>query len=145
MPPKMRGEDLFTNDIFKIELPGSVTVGHFSRCSGLEMSFEVFEYAEGGNNDFAHKLPGRLTYPNLVLSRGLTDSDALLKWFAQTKTKAQTGDITLTVRGGDQTRTFAFHDAFPVRWTGPSFDANGAAVFGTETLEIAHSGMVLPT
>ena len=36
------------------------------------------------------------------------------------------------------------HDAFPVRWTGPSFDANGAAVFGTETLEIAHSGLVLP-
>jgi phage tail-like protein len=84
-------------------------------------------------------------HPNLVLSRGLTDSDALLKWVAQTKTKAQTGDITLTVRSADHTRTFAFHDAFPVKWTGPSFDANGAAVFGTETLEIAHSGLVLPT
>jgi phage tail-like protein len=84
-------------------------------------------------------------HPNLVLSRGLTDSDALLRWFAQTKTKAQTGDITLTVRSAEQTRTFAFHDAFPVRWTGPSFDANGAATFGTETLEIAHSGLVLPT
>ena len=79
MPGKMRGEELFTNDIFKIELPGSVTVGHFSRCSGLELSFEVFEYAEGGNNEFAHKLPGRLMHPNLVLSRGLTDSDALLE------------------------------------------------------------------
>jgi phage tail-like protein len=145
MPPKMRGEDLFTNDIFKIELPGSVTVGHFSRCSGLELSIEVFEYAEGGNNEFAHKLPGRLMHPNLVLSRGLTDSDTLLKWFAQTKTKAQTGDITLTVRSADHTRTFAFHDAFPIKWTGPSFDANGPAVFGTEMLEIAHSGLVLPT
>jgi len=142
---KMRGEELFTNDIFKIELPNSVTVGHFSRCSGLEMSFEVFEYAEGGNNEFAHKLPGRLMYPNLVLSRGLTDSDTLLKWFAQTKIKAETGDITLTVHSDDRTRTFAFHDAFPVRWTGPSFDANGVATLGTETLEIAHSGLVLPT
>ena len=120
-------------------------LGIFKGMEGLEVWFDVLEYAEGGNNDYAHKLPGRLLHPNLVLSRGLTDSDALLKWFAQTKTKAQTGDITLTVRGGDQTRTFAFHDAFPVRWTGPSFDANGAAVFGTETLEIAHSGLVLPT
>jgi phage tail-like protein len=145
MPPKMRGEDLFTNDIFKIALPGSVTVGHFSRCSGLELTFEVLEYAEGGNNDYSHKLPGRLMHPNLVLSRGLTDSDALLKWFGQTKTKAERGDITLTVESGGMKRTFAFHDAFPVRWTGPSFDANGAAVFGTETLEIAHSGLVLPT
>src|SRR6201987_1490418 len=125
MPPKMRGEDLFTNDIFKIELPDSVTVGHFSHCSGLALSFEVFEYAEGGNNEFAHKLPGRLTHPNLVLSRGLTDSDALLKWFAQTKPKGQVGDIPLPVRSAEQTRTSAFHDAFPVRWTGPSFDANG--------------------
>jgi phage tail-like protein len=137
-------EELFTHDVFKIELPGSVTVGHFSRCSGLELSFEVFEYAEGGNNEFAHRLPGRLLFPNLVLSRGLTDSDALLKWFAQTKTKAQVGDVTLTVQSGGLTRTFAFRDAFPVRWTGPSFDANAAAVFGTETLEIAHSGMALP-
>ena len=144
MGPKMRSEDLFTNDIFKLELPSSVTVGHFSRCSGLELSFEVFEYAEGGNNEFAHKLPGRLQFPNLVLSRGLTDSDVLLTWFAQTKTRAQLGDITLTVRSADQTRTFAFHDAFPVRWTGPSFDANGPATLGTETLEIAHSGLVLP-
>jgi phage tail-like protein len=144
MPGKMRGEELFANDIFKIALPGSVTVGHFSHCSGLELSFDVFEYAEGGNNEFAHKLPGRLRHPNLVLSRGLTDSDTLLRWFAQTKTKAQVGDITLTVQSANQTRTFAFHDAFPVRWTGPSFDANGAATFGTETLEIAHSGLVLP-
>jgi phage tail-like protein len=140
----MRGEELFTNDIFKIELPGWVTVGHFSRCSGLELSFEIYEYAEGGNNEYPHRLPGRLQFPNLVLSRGLTDSDALLKWFAQTKTHAQPGDITLTVQSANQTRTFSFHDAFPVRWTGPSFDANGAATFGTETLEIAHSGLVLP-
>jgi phage tail-like protein len=137
-------EELFTHDIFKIELPNSVTVGHFSQCSGLELSFDVFEYAEGGVNEFAHKLPGRLSFPNLVLSRGLTDSDTLLKWFARTKTKAQVGDVTLTVQSGTLTRTFAFHDAFPVRWTGPSFDANHPSVFGTETLEIAHSGLVLP-
>jgi len=48
------------------------------------------------------------------------------------------------VQSAGQTRTFAVHDAFPVRWSGPSFDANAAATFGTETLEIAHSGMVLP-
>lgn len=138
-------DELLTHDLFKIELPGSVTVGQFSQCSGLELTFEVYEYAEGGNNEFAHKLPGRLQFPNLVLSRGLTDSDALLKWFAQTKSKAQVGDVTLTVKSGDLTRTFAFHDAFPVRWTGPTFDANSAAVFGTETLEIAHSGLVLPS
>jgi hypothetical protein len=37
-----------------------------------------------------------------------------------------------------------FADAFPVRWTGPSFDANTTGL-GTESLEIAHSGLTLPS
>jgi phage tail-like protein len=83
-------EQLIAADVFILSVPDIDTIGQFSHCSGLEMWFEMYEYAEGGNNDFVHKLPGRLIFPNLVLSRGLTNSDALLRWFAQTKTKAQT-------------------------------------------------------
>jgi phage tail-like protein len=136
--------DLLTSDLFILKVPDIDTIGRFSRCSGLELSFEMFEYAEGGNNDFVWKLPGRVHFPNLVLERGLTNEDALLKWFAQTKTKAETKQITLTIKSGSRERTFTFGDAFPVRWTGPSFDANATTV-GTESLEIAHSGLVLPT
>ena len=35
-------------------------------CCGLELGFDVYEYQEGGNNDFVHHLPGGLRYPNLV-------------------------------------------------------------------------------
>jgi phage tail-like protein len=136
-------EQIITTDVFIISVPDIDTIGQFSHCSGLEMSFEMFEYAEGGNNDFVHKLPGRLQFPNLLLTRGLTNSNALLMWFAQTKTKAQTKQVTLTVKSGTSQRVFTFADAFPVRWTGPSFDT-GAAALGTESLEIAHSGLTLP-
>jgi phage tail-like protein len=135
---------LISTDVFILSVPDIDTIGQFSHCSGLEMSFEMYEYAEGGNNDFVHKLPGRLQFPNLLLTRGLTNSDALLKWFAQTKTKAQTKQVTLTVKSGDSQRVFTFADAFPVRWTGPSFDSNAAAI-GTESLEVAHSGLTLPS
>ena len=27
------------------------------------MEFDVFEWAEGGNNEFVHHLPGRVRYP----------------------------------------------------------------------------------
>jgi phage tail-like protein len=137
-------EQLIAADVFILSVPEIDTIGQFSHCSGLEMSFEMYEYAEGGNNDFVHKLPGRLHFPNLLLSRGLTNSDALLKWFAQTKTKAETKQVTLTVKSGPNQRQFAFQDAFPVRWTGPTFDTNAPAM-GTESLEIAHSGLTLPT
>ena len=39
------------------------------------MQFDVFEWAEGGNNEFVHHLPGRLRYPYLSLDSGLTDND----------------------------------------------------------------------
>jgi hypothetical protein len=40
------------------------------------------------------------------------------------------------------TRTFTFADAFPVRWTGPQVNVNGASI-ATETLEVAHGGLKL--
>ena len=94
-------------------------------CCGLELYFDVFEYHEGGNNDFVHRLPGGLHYPNLVLSRGLTKEDVLLKWFCATHTKAERKEITLTLQTAEAERTWTFADAFPVKWTGPQVDSSG--------------------
>ena len=143
--------DLLTSDLFILKVPDIDTIGRFSRCSGLELSFEMYEYAEGGNNDFVHRLPGRMRYPNLKLSWGLVSDDVLLKWFMATHTKAETQEITLTLTAakGDLTRDlrkFTFTDAFPVRWSGPQLvsDHHDPESWG-ETLEIAHSGLKLPS
>jgi phage tail-like protein len=85
-----------------------------------------------------------LRFPNLLLTRGFTKSEALLQWFAKTQTKADIKQVTLTIKEGDNQRVLTFADAFPVRWTGPSFDANTTGL-GTESLEIAHSGLTLPS
>src|SRR6266849_3957473 len=108
-----------TTYIFVVKIPDIDPIGFFSQCSGLEMSFDVYEYREGGSNDFVHRLPGAMHYPNLLLSRGLTDEDALLRWFAATQTKPELKEMTLTLKGGDVERNWSFADAFPVRWTGP--------------------------
>jgi len=125
---------------FVLRIPDVDTVGFFMRCTGLELSFDVFEYREGGNNDFIHRLPGGLRYPNLVLSRGLTREDVLLKWFWATQTKAERKEITLTLQTADAERTWTFADAFPIKWTGPQIDSSGSEI-ATETLEIAHAGL----
>ena len=52
-------------------------MGHFAECSGVELEWEVMPYAEGGQNAFVHQLRGRITYPNLVLKRGITDDEAV--------------------------------------------------------------------
>lgn len=124
-------------------------LGVFKGLTGLEVNFDVLEYREGGNNDFVHRLPGRMTYPNLILSWGLVNDEALLQWFMKTHTQAETQEITLTLTAtkGDTTtdvRKFVFTDAFPVRWSGPQLQADAAdpETWG-ETLEIAHSGLKL--
>ncbi len=123
--------------------------GIFKGLSGLEVNIDVLEYREGGNNDLIHRLPGRITYPNLVLSWGLVNDATLLKWFTQTQTQAQLQEITLTLattKGDSQNdgRKFTFVDAFPVRWSGPQLMSDTIdPQTWHETLEIAHSGLKL--
>jgi len=135
-------QQIVTKYLFIVKIPDIDTIGYFSHCSGLELGFDVFEYQEGGNNDFVHRLPGPLRYPNLVLSRGLTEQEALLKWFMATRTEAERKEVTLTLKTGTTERIWTFADAFPVKWTGPTLDAETGDV-ATETLEIAHTGLKL--
>src|SRR5688572_26435162 len=49
--------------IFIVRIPEIDTIGCFNHCSGLELTFDVYDYREGGNNDFVHRLPGGVSYP----------------------------------------------------------------------------------
>jgi phage tail-like protein len=132
---------LLSRHTFTLKIPGIDEVGVFMQCSGLQIEFDVYEYHEGGNNDFVHRLPGAARYPNLVLSRGLTNEEALLKWFWATLTQADRKEVTITLSyGKSKPRSWTFTDAFPVKWSGPQMDANATDV-AIETLEIAHSGL----
>ena len=127
---------------FKVSIPDIDTIGYFAECRGLKMSVEVYEYRAGGNNDFVHHLPGRVSYPHLELSRGLTNEDALMKWFMDTTVKANLKEVTITLASGKVSRTWTFADAFPISWEGPSATA-GAGV-AMESLTICHSGLKVP-
>jgi phage tail-like protein len=131
---------------FQVQLTGANDpIGLFSECSGLSVEREVETYQEGGLNTFAHKLPGRLTYPNLVLKKGVTHETALMDWFYATANVSNRGSVTVTLKGphGQNVRSWAFDGAFPVKWTGPTLNA-GSSNVATETLEIAHQGMTRP-
>jgi phage tail-like protein len=126
---------------FKVELPG-MSIGRFRECTGIAVEIETKDYMEGGSNDFVHKLPTRVKYPNVVLKRGVTHEDALLKWFWDTRTTVQRRDMTITLLGpGAKTvRTWAFLNAYPVKWTGPNLNASSNQI-ATETLEVVHNGL----
>lgn len=58
----------------------SLALGGFSECSGLEMSMDIEEYSEGGNNGTVLRFPTRVKWTNLRLKRGVTFADELWQW-----------------------------------------------------------------
>lgn len=139
--PPFSGRFVFTVD--------GVTIGAFTEVSGLSVQIEVEELAEGGQNQYTHRLPGRMKWPNLVLKYGITDSDNLFEWFtkcsgegfagAQHKLDRRSGAVTLLDSTRKPFRTWQFIDAFPVKWTGPRLAA-ASRDLAVEELEVCHCG-----
>jgi len=72
--------DPFENFRFRVEIDGIVQAG-FTECSGLGSHIEVIEVREGTDPSSAtRKLPGRVTYPDIVLKWGVTASRELYNW-----------------------------------------------------------------
>ena len=138
---------------FLFEVDG-VTIGSFGEVYGLEVHVGVTTYAEGGENGFVHQLPGRMTWPNIILRRGVTDSDALFEWVNRTsgsgfaansnKLKRSTGAITVLGTGNERLRSWELRDVFAVRWSGPSFNAGSGRTL-SEEIELAHHGFTSKT
>jgi phage tail-like protein len=142
--PAERDLDKLGENRFKVEIEPSLPIGEFRECTGLAMEREILEYTEGGNNDFVYKLPGRVKFPNLVLKRGITDQKELLKWFWDVRSDLKLRTVTVTLvdaTGATDARVWAFENAYPVKWAGPNLNA-GSDSGATETLEIAHGGLV---
>lgn len=131
---------------FLVEIEG-LLVGGFTEVSGLQVETEVQEYREGGRNDYMHRLPGPVRYPqNLSLRRGLTAIDTLWAWqqeVADGVITRRNGTIYLLDRQGDPVTWWDFRDAYPVRWSGPEFRADTSAV-AVETVELTHRGISRP-
>ncbi len=115
----------------------------FMEVSGLEVQMDVLEYAEGGNNQFVHQLPGRAKIGHLTLKRGMTFSNAFLLWQMQVASgDIQRRNVSVAVfdLAGTELIRWNFDNAYPVKWSGPAFNSTGDAV-AIETLELAHEGM----
>jgi phage tail-like protein len=120
-------------------------LGDFSSCDGIGVEVVLESREEGGNNGFIWQFPTRLKYPNIKLTRPVSKqtADKIVNWVvgAVSGFSRGTGHIEAKTADGQTVATYDLHDVIPVRWTGPSLNADQPKVL-TETLEIAHSGFV---
>ena len=119
--------------------------GGFSECSGLEMSLDIEDYKEGGNNATILRFPTRVKWSNLRLKRGVALSDDLFLWhfaFTQGQVLRRDGVVTLQDEQQNPVKAWTFVRGLPIKWSGPSFNATQSQV-AIEELEIAHEGLQL--
>jgi phage tail-like protein len=137
-------KDPYLSYNFLVEIDGITRAG-FREASGLDSTQDPVEYREGTDAFTPRKLPGIVKYSNISLKWGITDDQELLKWrqaSADGKVERRNGSIVLLNSEGQEKVRWNFRDAWPTKWSGPSFNATGNEV-AIETLELAHEGLTL--
>ncbi|MGB5759507.1 MAG: phage tail protein [Acidimicrobiales bacterium] len=122
-----------------------VAAGQFQTVSGLSGSLEVMDHAEGGRNDFVHKLPVRHSWGPITLSRGVVRLPGLWYWYQaglnQSLGARRDGAIVLLTPSGVPAVGWIFRAGLAAKWTGPEMNATEDAI-ALESLEIAHQGLL---
>jgi phage tail-like protein len=118
---------------FKAEIDGFKGDVSFQSVEGLKASIPNDEtHKEGGENTYTHRFPGRISFGELTLKRGMVANSDLIQWFDLSMQLFifAPRDITVTLmdeKGGaiDQ---WVFRNAWPKGWDFESFDATTSKV-----------------
>lgn len=139
-------EDVLAGFHFKVEVGGKVA-GYFTEAAGIGSSNEVIEHKVVNEQGIEHiqKIPGRMTFEDITLKRGITSSLDIWEWRKQVEDgevgKARTdGSIVMYDQELKEIARWNFENAWPAKVSGPSFNA-GSADVGIEELVITHEHM----
>jgi len=120
-------------------------IAGFTECTGLDMTMDLEEYPEGGNNGTVLKFPKRARYGEIVLKKGITKDTTLFDWFygfTQGAGKRKDGVITLRDARGKPHTVWGFSRGLPSKYTGPTLNAQQSAV-AIQSITITHEGIYL--
>jgi len=123
--------------------------GSFEEVSGLQAELQFETVPEGGENRFAHRLPTRTKFSNLVLKRGLVvRGSTLSRWTAETLgafaskvIKPRGLNVILLGEKGDPLVTWTVYQAYPLRWQLAPLNSMDGKIL-TESLELTYSYFV---
>lgn len=129
---------------FKVEVLGLTPVAddlRFVEVGGLALEVATEEVAEGGENRFAQRYPGRAKYGDLVLKRGLLKTSEVWNWARQCieDLDVQPRDVNVTLLNPEHEPLMTWHviGAFPVKWSVSDLNATANA-FVVETMTLAY-------
>ncbi len=142
-----RQNDPFLNTKFRVEIDG-ISIHEFSEVIMPQAQADVVEWRTGSGPPWPRKLPGLISYSNLVLTRGLTGSNELFDYWKEvvdgTLSRRVIVVFLLDETGQTVVKRWNFHETWPCRYELSGLDADGDEVV-TETVEIAYDYFVAET
>lgn len=140
----MADTEIFRNYNFSLELGQGVVGGYFTDVSGMGVKVEAIDYREGGAAPAVRKLPGRVSYGDITLRWGMSQSTEMWEWLLTavngTVMRREVSIILLSPDGqGEQVR-WNLRGAWVTEWRGAQLDASaqGAAI---ESMILTHEGL----
>lgn len=129
---------------FKVEVLGLTPVAddlRFTEVGGLALEVATEEVAEGGENRYVQRYPGRAKYGDLVLKRGLLKASKVWEWAQQCieELDIEPHDVNVTLLNESHEPLMTWHvvGAFPVKWSISDLNATSNA-FVVETLTLSY-------
>ena len=144
--PTVTRKDPYGNFNFEVEIDG-ITQAGFAEVVMPEASVQVIQYREGNEPNTVRKLPGLVSYGNIILKWGCSESTELYEWWKTVvdgHVARKNMSIILLVEGRNKAKRWNVRNAWPVRYSIDALDAKGKDAL-IESLEIAHEGFELGT
>lgn len=131
---------------FQLDVSGKIT-GFFQDVSGIGSETTVVsqDATDINGNPIVQKLPGRLVWTDVTLSRGITASTEIWEWRKEVE-EGKMNDarrncsITLMDASNNPAARWDFVNAWPSKVTGPEIKA-GSNDFAIEQVTLVHEGM----
>jgi phage tail-like protein len=131
----------YLNNRFQVEIDGLAT-HDFAEVVLPEARTDVVEYREGGDR-IARKVAGAVHVSNLVLRRGITQSNDLFAWWktvADGQADRRNMSIILLDQQGQEVKRWNIFAAWPARYSVAPLVALEGDIALMETLECAVEG-----
>lgn len=136
---------------FQVTVDG-VSLGRWSKCSGLAVEFKPKMIQEGGNYEYQPILPDHIEYKPIVLERAMDAKSTadVQNWLrgkvsdymtADSSGGGGTAQITLFDSYHREVASWSLRNVYPAKWDGPELSATTFGI-AVEKLTLVHEGFL---
>jgi len=134
----------FLGSQFGLEIDG-VELARFTAVSGLGYESEVVTFQDtlADGKVVTRKRPGRISFPDIVLKRGLSADNALVDWYQTVidgAVERKSGSVVIYDQSSTELGRWNFENAWISKWSASDLDAGSDDIM-IEEITISHEYM----